>query len=352
MLTGQPEASVSRDRWLFYFTGFVFVVGLCTLNMSNNLEIGDILSSSDLGISQIVSQLRDLRLASLEHRKRRNRPPKLPSRKVLASIVEGLGAALFPNRLGLPDLKDEGIDYFVGHTLDVALRELLAQTKLELCFAADAAGSALKKADAAVEIVRDFASQLPAIRELLDTDICAAFEGDPAARSVDEVLVCYPGINAIIHYRLAHELHRLGLPLIARMVSEIAHSATGIDIHPGAQIEQSFFIDHGTGVVIGETTIIGKHVRVYQAVTLGAKRFPTDENGSLIKGYARHPIVEDDVVIYAGATILGRITIGRGSTIGGNVWLTHSVPAGSNISQAQMRSGLVTAAEHAATVKQ
>lgn len=296
----------------------------------------------DLGISHIVAELRDVRLASLEHRKRRDRPPKLPSRKVLASIVEGLGAALFPNRLGLPDLRDEGIDYFVGHTLDVALRELLNQVKLEIYFAADAADVVVIKsdgeADAALEIVRDFASRLPTIRKLLDTDIRAAFEGDPAARSVDEVLVCYPGINAIIHYRLAHVLHGLGLPLIARMISEIAHSATGIDIHPGAQIDESFFIDHGTGVVIGETTIIGRHVRVYQAVTLGAKRFPTDEDGTLIKGNARHPIVEDDVVIYAGATILGRITIGSGSTIGGNVWLTHSVPSGSNISQAQMRS--------------
>jgi len=316
------------------------------------------LTVNDLDISQVVSQLRDLRLASLEHRKRRDRPPKLPSRKALESIIEGLGAALFPNRLGLPDLKEEGLDYFVGHTLDVALRELLAQVKLELYFAADASGQVNKgKAEpdkdaafkAAFKIVREFASQLPSVRELLDTDIRAAFEGDPAARSVDEVLVCYPGINAIIHYRLAHVLHGLGLPLIARMISEIAHSTTGIDIHPGAQIEQSFFIDHGTGVVIGETTIIGRHVRVYQAVTLGAKRFPTDEDGALIKGNARHPIVEDDVVIYAGATILGRITIGRGSTIGGNVWLTHSVPAGSNITQAQMRSGLLAATDMPAT---
>jgi len=138
-----------------------------------------------------------------------------------------------------------------------------------------------------------------------------------------------------MYYRLAHELYQLGVPLIARMISEIAHSSTGIEIHPGAQIDSSFFIDHGTGVVIGETAIIGKNVRLYQAVTLGAKRFPVDEHGALVKGNARHPIVEDGVIIYAGATILGRITIGRGSTIGGNVWLTHSVPPGSNISQAQ-----------------
>jgi serine O-acetyltransferase len=289
-------------------------------------------------------ELRGLRLASLEHRKRRDKPPKLPSRKVLQSIVEGLGAALFPNRLGLPDLKDEGIDYFVGHTLDVVLRDLVTQVKLELNFAADTLnqldnGKAAAAIKTPVEIVREFAKQLPAIRLLLDTDIKAAFEGDPAARSVDEVLVCYPGILAIIHYRLAHVLHGLDLPLIARMISEIAHSATGIDIHPGAQIDESFFIDHGTGVVIGETTIIGKHVRIYQAVTLGAKRFPTDEDGNLLKGHARHPIVENDVVIYAGATVLGRITIGQGSSIGGNVWLTRSVPANSNITQAQTLAG-------------
>ncbi len=314
--------------------------------------------TSDLGISEIVTALRDLRLASLEHRKRRNKPPKLPSRKVLQTIIEGLGAALFPNRLGLPDLKDTGIDYFVGHTLDVVLCELISQVKLELNFAADVRSeldqsSAQKtnqqETDAVITpiaIVREFAKQLPAIRLLLDTDIKAAYEGDPAARSVDEVLVCYPGVWAIIHYRIAHVLHGLGVPLVARMISEIAHSATGIDIHPGATIGDSFFIDHGTGVVIGETTIIGRHVRIYQAVTLGAKRFPTDEEGNLLKGHARHPIVEDNVVIYAGATVLGRITIGAGSSIGGNVWLTRSVPANSNIIQAQTLASPLVAVSH------
>jgi serine O-acetyltransferase len=305
------------------------------------------LASNDLGIAQIVTQLRDLRLTSLENRQRRDKPPKLPSRKVLQEIIEGLAAALFPNRLGLPDLKDEGIDYFVGHTLDVALRELVSQVKLELNFTADTQSqldaskldisqTANLTIQSPIEIVRGFAKNLPKVRLLLDTDIKSAYEGDPAARSVDEVLVCYPGTQAIIHYRIAHVLHELGLPLIARMITELAHSVTGIDIHPGAVIGESFFIDHGTGVVIGETAIIGKHVRIYQAVTLGAKRFPTDEHGNPLKGNARHPIVEDDVVIYAGATILGRITIGRGSAIGGNVWLTRSVPAGSNITQAQM----------------
>ncbi len=288
-----------------------------------------------LGIADIVSELRDVRLTSLEHRHRRNNPPKLPSRKSLQSIVDGLSAALFPNRLGMPDLQEDGIDYFVGHTLDKALRDLYAQVQLELRYASDTEHSKAPSNATALDKARIFSKLLPRIRATLDTDLNAAFEGDPAARSLDEVLVCYPGIAAIIHYRIAHELHKLGLPLIARIISEIAHSATGIDIHPGATIGDGFFIDHGTGVVIGETAIIGRHVRLYQAVTLGAKRFPTNAQGHLIKGDARHPIVEDDVVIYAGATILGRITIGAHSVIGGNVWLTKSVPAHSNITQAQ-----------------
>ncbi|MGZ8180471.1 MAG: serine O-acetyltransferase EpsC [Methylobacter sp.] len=289
----------------------------------------------DWGVDELVIRLRHLRLQSLETRQRRDKPPKLPSRKELQKILDGLSAVLFPNRLGLPDLNDEGIDYFVGHTLDTLLRELFKQIRRELVFVA--VDDAYQQA---VTITREFAKHLPEVRTLLDSDIQAAYEGDPAARSSDEVLVCYPGITAVIHHRLAHILHQLGAPLVARIISEIAHSATGIDIHPGARIGESFFIDHGTGVVIGETAVIGRHVRVYQAVTLGAKRFLKDDDGILVKGNARHPIVEDDVVIYAGATILGRITIGRGSTIGGNVWLTYSVPPGSNITQAHVRSEL------------
>lgn len=292
----------------------------------------------NLEIAQVVEELRTLRLRSLENRQRRHTPPKLPSRKVLVGIAEGLRAVLFPNRLGMPDLTDESVDYYVGHVLDATLRDLLVQVRRELRFVSGLDATSNAEREQAAGIVRDFAKRLPRIRSLLESDIQAAYEGDPAARSIDEVLVCYPGVTAITHYRLAHELHCLGAPLIARMISEIAHSATGIEIHPGARIGGSFFIDHGTGVVIGETAVIGEHVRLYQAVTLGAKRFPIDEHGHLVKGNLRHPIVEDDVVIYAGATILGRITIGRGSVIGGNVWLTRSVPPGSNISQAQTRS--------------
>lgn len=293
------------------------------------------LPNENYDIPNIVQALRVVRDSSLEHRHRRNKPPKLPSRKVLQEVVDGLSAALFPNRLGAPDLKDEGIDYFVGYTLDKALRGLNAQIQLELRYSPDTGHDKKPSVETAIHKTRVFAKKLAHIRQLLDTDLDAAFEGDPAARSLDEVLVCYPGISAIINYRLAHELHQIGLPLIARMISELAHSATGIDIHPGASIAVGFFIDHGTGVVIGETAIIGRNVRLYQAVTLGAKRFPTDEHGHLIKGTARHPILEDNVVIYAGATILGRITIGAGSVIGGNVWLTRSVPPNSQITQAK-----------------
>jgi serine O-acetyltransferase len=261
---------------------------------------------------------------------------ELPSRETIGNVLDALAAALFPTHYGHSDLTDESIDFFVGETLSTALTLLTEQVRRGLLFA-DGNPGAEPLAARAVEIVRAFASQLPSLRALLVSDLQAAYKGDPAATSTSEILLCYPGIAAVMNYRFAHALHRLGAPLIPRLITEIAHSRTGIDIHPGAEIGPSFFIDHGTGVVIGETTIIGQHVRLYQAVTLGAKRFEVDADGALLKGGPRHPIVEDDVVIYAGATILGRITIGRGSTIGGNVWLTQNVPAGSNITQAQMR---------------
>jgi len=290
-----------------------------------------------LNVDSIVEELRAIRMTALERRNRHTTPPRLPSRRILVSVTEGLCAALFPNRLGSSELADEGIDHYVGHTLNRTLRELMVQIQHELHYNSGLELLSNEDRERSAFITQEFAQQLPEVRRLVESDIKAAYEGDPAARNIDEVLVCYPGIMATMYYRLAHEVCKLGVPLIARMISEIAHSETGIEIHPGAQIGRSFFIDHGTGVVIGETAVIGNNVRLYQAVTLGAKRFPLDENGALVKGNLRHPIVEDDVVVYAGATILGRITIGRGSTIGGNVWLTRSVPSGSNISQAQMR---------------
>lgn len=287
---------------------------------------------------EIVEELRLLREESLAARHRSGQPVKLPSRKVLASVVEALGAAMFPNRLGSHEIAPESVDYFVGHSLEIALKSLDEQLRIEMVFAERFATEPSDTRTKARDIARHFAAHIPQIRRALETDIQAAYEGDPAARSADEVLACYPGLTAVMHYRIAHVLHRLGAPLVARIISEIAHSATGIDIHPGAIIGLSFFIDHGTGVVIGETAVVGDRVRLYQAVTLGAKRFPTDENGVLLKGKERHPIVEHDVVIYAGATILGRITIGARSVIGGNVWLTKSVPPDSQISQARLQT--------------
>ncbi|UUD63902.1 serine acetyltransferase [Pseudomonas seleniipraecipitans] len=304
---------------------------------SGGTEVDSSPQSINWQLGQTVASLRDART---EWRDRSGRNSELggrelPSRQAMAAVLNGLCGALFPMRLGPPELREESEDYYVGHTLDRALNGLLAQVRLELRYAARQAGGAAGDVEQqAVSIVRDFAAALPALRRMLDEDVVAAYNGDPAARSVDEVLLCYPGVLAMIYHRLAHHLYRAGLPLLARIAAETAHGATGIDIHPDAQIGHSFFIDHGTGVVIGETAIIGNHVRIYQAVTLGAKRFTSDESGQLHKGQPRHPIVEDDVVIYAGATILGRITIGKGSVIGGNVWLTRSVEPGSNVSQA------------------
>ena len=289
----------------------------------------------DLG--QVVAELKAERERWRERQKRHKEcgGRELPAREVLREIVAALCGALFPMRLGPAQLHQESEDYYIGYTLDAALESLLGQVRLELCYAArhtEADDGAIEAR--AVAIVRAFAQALPRVRARLDTDVEAAYSGDPAARSVDEVLLCYPGVVAMIHHRLAHELYRLEVPLLARIVAELAHAETGIDIHPGASIGAGFFIDHGTGVVIGETAVIGQRVRLYQAVTLGAKRFTKDEAGHLEKGQPRHPIVEDDVVIYAGATILGRITIGKGSTIGGNVWVTRSVPPGSHVTQA------------------
>lgn len=313
-----------------------------TIKINSESEFHSVTAAS-WELDKIVQELRNARndWRSLRGRTREPGLRELPSRDVLQQIIHDLCGALFPMRLGPQELREESEDYYVGHTLDAALNQLLQQVQLELFYVARQQGSAGQdvalKAQANA-IVRSFAAALPNLRRILDVDIQAAYQGDPAARSVDEVLLCYPGVLAIIHHRLAHKLYQLEVPLLARIVAELAHSLTGIDIHPGAEIGSGFFIDHGTGVVIGETAVIGERVRIYQAVTLGAKTFPTDEKGNLQKGLPRHPIVEDDVVIYAGATVLGRITIGKGSTIGGNVWLTRSVPAGSSITQASSRN--------------
>jgi serine O-acetyltransferase len=286
-------------------------------------------------LGRIVAELRHARQDWRERTGRNSElgMRELPSRTAIGEVVEALSTALFPMRLGPNDLREESEDFFVGCTLDAALNALLAQLRLELRYSARQRGEEVGDVhEQAVAIVLGLGDALESLRRVLDSDVLAAYHGDPAARSVDEILLCYPGILAMIHHRLAHHLYRAGAPLVARIISERAHSATGIDIHPGAKIGHSFFIDHGTGVVIGETAVIGDRVRIYQAVTLGAKRFSADESGQLHKGLPRHPI-------YAGATILGRITIGQGSTIGGNVWLTRSVPPQSNITQASLQTG-------------
>lgn len=259
-----------------------------------------------------------------------------PSRRSLDRIVGLLAAALFPLRLGPAKVTPDGENSFVEATLESALSQLAAQVRLEMRYSLDQGSRSAS--DVAVDsIVRQLAERLPSLRELLDTDVEAAYDGDPAARSVDEVLLCYPCLIAVIHHRIAHELFRLGAPLVSRIIAEIAHSRTGIDIHPGATIGRRFFIDHGTGVVIGETAIIGENVRLYQAVTLGAKSLATDAHGAVQADPARHPIIEDDVVIYAGATVLGRVTVGRGAVLGGNVWVTKDVPPYTTLTLASSR---------------
>lgn len=280
-------------------------------------------------------------LASIRHEWRQSNThhaeygvESFPSRVRLTKVMDELCGALFPLRLGPDYVRLHNEDIFVTQSLQIALSRLQAQLRLELVYAADAA-ERQQTEEGATRIVLALCRQLPTIRRLLDIDIEAAFTGDPSARSLDEVLICYPGLLAIIHHRLAHALYLEGAPLVARIISEISHSRTGIDIHPGARIGKGFFIDHGTGVVIGETAIIGDNVRIYQGVTLGAKNFPAEASGALIKALPRHQVIENDVVIYAGATILGRVTIGSGSEIGGNVWLTHDVPAFSRVFQAR-----------------
>jgi len=252
----------------------------------------------------------------------------MPSVETLEEIVELLRAVIFPGYFGVSELKPPTMRYHIGAMLDRVSRLLAEQIKVGACFACP--GDETEDCEECEVKARlttsKFLAALPEIRRLLATDVEAAYEGDPAAKSHGEAIYCYPSIRATTNYRIAHELHVLGVKLIPRIITEAAHSGYGIDIHPGAKIGERFFTDHGTGVVIGETCEIGRNVRIYQGVTLGARSFALDEGGRPIKGVPRHPIVEDDVIIYSGATILGRVTIGQGSVIGGNVWITRDIP--------------------------
>ena len=264
----------------------------------------------------------------------------MPSTEKLRITVEKIRQIVFPGYFGEINLKSETLLYYMGVLVD-EVNELMAEQIFSgLCFICkNESDRDLKgKRTQAEKIAYEFVNGLAELRRMLITDVNAAYLGDPAANSVGEVIFCYPAIRAISSYRIAHSLFVLGVPLIPRIITEMAHSETGIDINPEAFIGEYFTIDHGTGVVIGSTSIIGKNVKLFQGVTLGAKSFPLDENGNPVKGIPRHPIVEDNVIIYSNATILGRITIGHDSVIGGNIWVTNDLPPFSKVVQNKTRS--------------
>ena len=277
-------------------------------------------------LTRAVDQLSDpASLKGLFHQHQDGNP--LPSGKVLEEIIDLSRAIIFPGYYGKSKINKHTIRYHIGMAVERLSKLLEEQILAGLCFCCPNAGKGentpckLKAKEMAMQLIAD----LPEIRKTLATDVEAAFNGDPAAESFGEIISCYPVIKALTNYRIAHRLHTIGVPLIPRIISEMAHSETGIDIHPAATIGHHFTIDHGTGVVIGATCIIGNNVKLYQGVTLGAKRFPLDDNGNPIKGIPRHPILEDNVIVYSNATILGRITIGQGSVVGANIWVTESM---------------------------
>lgn len=253
----------------------------------------------------------------------------LPSGKVLEEIVILLRAIFFPGYYGNSSVNTHTLHYHIGVDVERLYHLLSQQIQAGLCFVEynqeDKCNCNIKQI--AHKLASQLIERLPAIRETLSTDVIAAFNGDPAAENTSEVISCYPIIKTLTNYRVAHELAMLGVPLIPRMLTELAHSETGIDIHPNARIGKYFTIDHGTGVVIGATCVIGDNVKIYQGVTLGAKSFPLDSDGNPIKGIPRHPIIGNNVVIYANATVLGRITIGDGCVIGANMWVTEDMQA-------------------------
>lgn len=260
----------------------------------------------------------------------------LPSGPALQEIVDLCRALIFPGFYGNSNLNSKTLEFHVGVNVERLFQLLSEQVMAGLCFI-QGKDEPICPMEKAQQIAAEFISKLPALRHILSTDVEAAYNGDPAATSRGEIISCYPVIKAISNYRIAHELFLQGVPLIPRIITEMAHSETGIDIHPEAQIGHHFTIDHGTGVVIGATCIIGNYVKLYQGVTLGAKSFPLDENGNPIKGIPRHPILEDKVIVYSNATILGRITIGKGTIIGGNLWVTESTDPGEHLVQAKRR---------------
>ncbi len=296
--------------------------------------------------NEVVEKLSDQKtFGDMFHISRHDIP--MPSLDDLKEIIELLRSVLFPGYFRNSEIHSEIVGYYTGAKLDRIYRGLCEQIKRGFCFSCPDVtdGVCIDCENKSRIITEQFIEKLPEIRRLLALDAKAAFIGDPAAQSVSETIFCYPSILAMTYHRIAHELYKLQVPLIPRIISEMAHSKTGIDIHPGATIGEYFFIDHGTGTVIGETCVIGKNVRIYQGVTLGAKSFPLDEEGNPIKNIPRHPLLEDDVIIYSGATVLGRITIGKGSEIGGNVWLTDSIPPKTKVMQPKPPVTIITDGE-------
>ena len=290
-------------------------------------------------LKETVKKLSDfLSLEELHHQ--RCRGEVLPSEKQLQELISLCRSLIFPGFYGLPDVSKENLLYHTGINTEKLFEVLVKQISAGLLFQKNTGhtDSDLKRLqESAEQKAIDFITFLPEMRRILSTDVTAMYNGDPAAQNKAEVILCYPAIRAICNYRIAHKLLELDVPLIPRIITEMAHSETGIDIHPGAVIGEYFAIDHGTGVVIGATSVIGNRVKLYQGVTLGARSFPLDENNNPIKGIARHPIIEDDVIIYSNATILGRITIGKGAVIGGNIWVTENVAPGERLVQAKAK---------------
>ena len=300
-------------------------------------------------ISKAIQELSqyDL-LKGLCHEQQESNP--MPSTVVLEEIVTLCRAVLFPGYFGNASISKQNLSFHIGVNVERIHQLLSSQILSGLCFDGhsekilmDGCRKSSPKKDMqllrerAESVSADFIAELPTLRTILATDVLASFNGDPAAESLDEVIYCYPGIRAISNYRIAHKLLELGVPMIPRMITEMAHSETGIDIHPGATIGTHFAIDHGTGVVIGATSVIGNNVKLYQGVTLGAKSFPLDEKGNPIKGIPRHPILKDNVIIYSNATILGRITIGENATVGGNIWVTEDVAPNARVIQSKAK---------------
>ncbi|MGM0497816.1 MAG: serine O-acetyltransferase EpsC [Bacteroidota bacterium] len=284
-------------------------------------------------LEKTIERLSDPKLHKMIYMPGHGKP--MPSASVLKEIIEKIRAVLFPGFYGESKINTQSVEYHIGYNIDWIYEHLTEQIRRGICFACPNKPyeDCEKCKDKAPGITARFIETLPDLRKKLGKDVAATYNGDPASKSQAEIIFCYPGIKAITNYRIAHELWKLGIPLLPRIITEMAHSETGIDLHPKAEIGESFVIDHGTGVVIGATCIIGNGVKIYQGVTLGAKSFPADEEGNPIKGIERHPIVKNNVVIYAETTILGRVTIGANSVIGGNVWLTRSIPENSTIIQ-------------------